>query len=139
MVVNAPDGIRADLARAGDEPLMLARQLPGVPILVASDRYLAGRLAEHHFDVTVHLLDDGFQHLQLDRDLDLVIVAAGGSRSGRADAAVRPPARSARRTGRGGCGPGGESSVEMPAGDRAAAVHAAASACECSLARVASR
>ena len=76
VVVNAPDGIRADLARSGDEPLMLARQLPGVPILVASDRYLAGRLAEHHFDVTVHVLDDGFQHLQLDRDLDLVIVAA---------------------------------------------------------------
>jgi len=75
VVVNAPDGIRAELARGGDEPLMLARQLPGVPILVASDRYLAGRLAEHHFEVTVHVLDDGFQHLQLDRDLDLVIVA----------------------------------------------------------------
>ena len=74
VVVSAPDGLRADLARAGDEPLMLARQLPGVPVLVSADRYLAGRLAEHHFGVTVHLLDDGFQHLQLDRDIDLVIV-----------------------------------------------------------------
>jgi len=74
VVVSGPEGLRADLARAGDEPLMLARQLPGVPVLVSSDRYLAGRLAEHHFGVTVHLLDDGFQHLQLDRDLDLVIV-----------------------------------------------------------------
>jgi tetraacyldisaccharide 4'-kinase len=53
---------------------MLARQLPGVPVLVSGDRYLAGRLAEHHFGTTVHLLDDGFQHLQLDRDVDLVIV-----------------------------------------------------------------
>ena len=76
VVVNAPDGIRADLARAGDEPLMLARQLPGVPILVAGDRYLAGWVAEQHFAVTVHVLDDGFQHLPLERDLDLVIVAA---------------------------------------------------------------
>jgi tetraacyldisaccharide 4'-kinase len=76
VVVSAPDGLRADLARAGDEPLMLARQLPGVPVLVSSDRYLAGRLAEHHFGVTVHLLDDGFQHLQLDRDIDLVIVSS---------------------------------------------------------------
>jgi tetraacyldisaccharide 4'-kinase len=76
VVVSAPDGLRADLARAGDEPLMLARQLPGVPVLVSSDRYLAGRLAEHHFGVTVHLLDDGFQHLQLDRDVDLVIVTS---------------------------------------------------------------
>src|SRR4029453_15234077 len=75
VVVSGPEGLRADLARAGDEPLMLARQLPGVPVLVSSDRYLAGRLAEHHFGVTVHLLDDGFQHLQLDRDLDLVIVS----------------------------------------------------------------
>jgi tetraacyldisaccharide 4'-kinase len=74
VVVSGPDGIRADLARAGDEPLMLARQLPGVPVLASSDRYLAGRLAEHHFDVTVHVLDDGFQHLLLDRDIDLVIV-----------------------------------------------------------------
>ena len=76
VVVSAPEGLRADLARAGDEPLMLARQLPGVPVLVSADRYLAGRLAEHHFGVTVHLLDDGFQHLQLDRDVDLVIVTS---------------------------------------------------------------
>jgi tetraacyldisaccharide 4'-kinase len=75
VVVSAPDGIRADLARAGDEPLMLARQLPGVAVLTSPDRYLAGRLAEHHFGVTVHVLDDGFQHLPLDRDVDLVIVS----------------------------------------------------------------
>ena len=54
---------------------MLARQLPGVSVLASSDRYLAGRLAEHHLGATVHVLDDGFQHLQLDRDVDLVIVA----------------------------------------------------------------
>ena len=53
---------------------MLARQLPGVSVLVASDRYLAGRLAEHHLGATVHVLDDGFQHLQLDRDADILLV-----------------------------------------------------------------
>jgi tetraacyldisaccharide 4'-kinase len=74
VVVRDPEGMRADLSRSGDEPLMLARQLPGVSVLVCPDRYLAGRLAEHHLDATVHLLDDGFQHLQLERDLDLVIV-----------------------------------------------------------------
>jgi tetraacyldisaccharide 4'-kinase len=76
VVVRDPDGIRADIARSGDEPLMLARQLPGVSILSSRDRYLAGRLAEHHLAATVHVLDDGFQHLQLDRDVDLVIVAS---------------------------------------------------------------
>jgi tetraacyldisaccharide 4'-kinase len=75
VVVSGPDGLRADLARAGDEPLMLARGLPGVSVLVSSDRYLAGLLAEHHFATTVHILDDGFQHLVLDRDVDLVIVS----------------------------------------------------------------
>ena len=74
VVVRDPDGIRADLPRAGDEPLMLARQLPGACVLSASDRYLAGRLAELHLGATIHLLDDGFQHLQLDRDVDLLIV-----------------------------------------------------------------
>jgi len=75
VVVRDATGIRADLDRAGDEPLMLARQLPGVSVLSSSDRYVAGRLAEHHLGATVHILDDGFQHLQLDRDIDLVIVA----------------------------------------------------------------
>lgn len=74
VVVRDRTGIRADLGRAGDEPLVLARQLPGVPVLVCADRYRAGRFAEDHLGATVHVLDDGFQHLQLDRDLDLVIV-----------------------------------------------------------------
>ena len=76
VVVRDADGIRSDLGRAGDEPLMLARALPGACVLVCPDRYLAGRLAEQQFDVTVHVLDDGFQHLQLDRDIDIVMVGA---------------------------------------------------------------
>jgi len=74
VVVRDPVGIRSDLCRAGDEPLMLARALPGAAVLVSPDRYLAGVLAEHAFAATVHVLDDGFQHLQLDRDIDLVLV-----------------------------------------------------------------
>ena len=75
VIVRDCDGMRADLARAGDEPLMLARQLPGVAVLASPDRYAAGRLAEHHLGATVHLLDDGFQHLQLERDVDVLIVS----------------------------------------------------------------
>ena len=76
-VTVASDGRRvlADLDHAGDEPLMLARQLPRVPVLVSSDRYLAGRLAERRFDCTVHVLDDGFQHFELERDVDLVLLS----------------------------------------------------------------
>jgi tetraacyldisaccharide 4'-kinase len=74
VIVRDPDGIRADLDRSGDEPLMLARQIPGACVLACADRYLAGRLAEHHLGATVHVLDDGFQHVQLDRDIDIVIL-----------------------------------------------------------------
>jgi tetraacyldisaccharide 4'-kinase len=64
----------ADLARAGDEPLMLARGLVGACVFVAADRVLAGLLAERRFGATVHVLDDGFQHLRLARDVDLAVV-----------------------------------------------------------------
>jgi tetraacyldisaccharide 4'-kinase len=74
VIVRDAAGIRADLASAGDEPLMLARQLPGVAVLTCPDRYRAGTVAEEQLGATVHVLDDGFQHLQLDRDIDLVIV-----------------------------------------------------------------
>jgi tetraacyldisaccharide 4'-kinase len=77
-VVIVSDGHRlcADLDRSGDEPLMLARAVDGARVLVSPDRYLAGRLAETHLGATVHLLDDGFQHLALARGTDLVIVSA---------------------------------------------------------------
>lgn len=74
-VVSDGSSILAGLETAGDEPLMLARALPGVPVLVAGDRYLAGCLAERRFGATVHLLDDGFQHLALARDVDLLMAA----------------------------------------------------------------
>jgi tetraacyldisaccharide 4'-kinase len=82
---NAPDGVvvvsdgervLASREQSGDEPAMLAAMLPGVPVLVSRERYLAGRLAERRFGCTVHLLDDGFQHLQLARDVDLLVVSA---------------------------------------------------------------
>ncbi len=76
-VVVVADGrrIRADLDRSGDEPLMLARSVEGARVLVSADRYLAGRLAELRLGATVHVLDDGFQHLTLARGTDLLIVS----------------------------------------------------------------
>ena len=75
VVVRERERVVGDLATAGDEPWMLAQALEGVAVVVAADRYLAGRLAETHLGATVHLLDDGFQHLQLDRGTDLLIVS----------------------------------------------------------------
>jgi tetraacyldisaccharide 4'-kinase len=63
-----------DARTAGDEPALLARALPQVPIVICANRFRAGRLAEERFGVDVHILDDGFQHLALERDVDLVTV-----------------------------------------------------------------
>jgi tetraacyldisaccharide 4'-kinase len=76
-VVVVSDGmaILADVDRSGDEPLMLAECLPGAPVLVSDLRTTAGALAERVFGATVHVLDDGFQHRALARDVDVVVVA----------------------------------------------------------------
>jgi tetraacyldisaccharide 4'-kinase len=83
VVVRTRDAILAPLDCAGDEPLMLARRLDGVAVVVAADRHLAGCLAESRLGCTVHLLDDGFQHLRLARDVDLLAVSAGDLKQGR--------------------------------------------------------
>lgn len=69
--------------RVGDEPRLLAETLPGVPVLTGVVRKLPAR---HAIDMgaNVLLLDDGFQHMAIARDLDLVLfsadVLAGNSR-----------------------------------------------------------
>ena len=75
VVVSDGQHVLEAAQRSGDEPQLLARALPDVPVLVSSERYLAGRLAEGRFEPTVHLLDDGFQHVRLARDVDLLVVS----------------------------------------------------------------
>jgi tetraacyldisaccharide 4'-kinase len=74
-VVIVSDGNRvlAGTDRSGDEPQMLARAVPRAAVLVSSSRYLAGRIAESRLGCTVHVLDDGFQHFDLMRDIDLLV------------------------------------------------------------------
>jgi tetraacyldisaccharide 4'-kinase len=81
-VVSDPARVLASVEAAGDEPLMLARALPGVPVLAGANRFLSGRLSEARFGTTVHLLDDGFQHMMLRRDVDLLLVNEDDLRDG---------------------------------------------------------
>ncbi len=83
VVVSDGHAIRAGLGRSGDEPLMLARAVPGAIVCVCPDRHLAGVLAERALGATVHLMDDGFQHLNLARDLDVLVTAPGEIGGGR--------------------------------------------------------
>src|SRR6202789_4036869 len=64
--------------RFGDEPVLIAEQT-GVPVWVGADRYVAGKRAEEQTEGSVrgvHLLDDGFQHRQLARNVDIVLVTS---------------------------------------------------------------
>nr|WP_163299393.1 tetraacyldisaccharide 4'-kinase [Dissulfurirhabdus thermomarina] len=75
-VVSDGDFLHATAAEAGDEPVLIAESLPGVPVVVHPDRYAAGRTAVARFHPDLVLLDDGFQHQRLGRDVDLVLLPA---------------------------------------------------------------
>ncbi|NIQ00453.1 MAG: tetraacyldisaccharide 4'-kinase, partial [Nitrospinaceae bacterium] len=58
---------------AGDEPVMIARRLKDVPVLTGKDRYATGQYAIEQWGVDTLILDDGFQHLALHRDLNILL------------------------------------------------------------------
>jgi tetraacyldisaccharide 4'-kinase len=72
--VSRGDGRVAPAREGGDEPVLIARSLPGVPVVVAESRAAAGREVLGREAVDVFLLDDGFQHLSVHRDADLLLV-----------------------------------------------------------------
>jgi tetraacyldisaccharide 4'-kinase len=74
--VSDPHGITATPVQSGDEPYLLARRLRGVPVIISKRRYQAGLLAQEKHGTNFFILDDGFQHLALERDLDLVLMDA---------------------------------------------------------------
>ncbi len=73
-IVSEPGRIRMGPETAGDEPFMMAQTLGETPVLVGGDRYRSGITALKRFQPEIILLDDGFQHLKLKRDLDLVLL-----------------------------------------------------------------
>jgi tetraacyldisaccharide 4'-kinase len=73
VVVSDGHAVLATAGRSGDEPFMLARTLADAAVLVSHDRYEAGTTAESRLGCTVHILDDGFQHVQLARDVNLLV------------------------------------------------------------------
>jgi tetraacyldisaccharide 4'-kinase len=76
-IVSDGETIFADSRKAGDEPFMMAQTLKGIPVLVGRNRYDAGLRAIREFSADVIVLDDGFQHRRLMRDLDLVLIDDG--------------------------------------------------------------
>jgi len=61
---------------SGDEPYLMAKILKGVPIFIGKDRFRNGQDALQRFGVRGFVLDDGFQHIELHRDLDILLIDA---------------------------------------------------------------
>ena len=75
-LVEVSDGqtILCDAQQAGDEPYLLANLCPGVRVVVNANRYEAGKWLESKTKIDVFILDDGYQHLRLHRDLNLLLL-----------------------------------------------------------------
>lgn len=75
-VVSDGERVLLGSAEAGDEPVLLARRARGVPVLSGRNRVALGLRAFTQFASEVLILDDGFQHHRLERDVDLVCIDA---------------------------------------------------------------
>ena len=73
-IVSNGEKILLDSGSAGDEAYMLAKKLSGIPVIAGKDRVAASKLACKHFNTEIIILDDGFQHLRLKRDIDVVLI-----------------------------------------------------------------
>ena len=79
-ILNDPTDRDRNVAKSyqefGDEPLMLARALPDIPIIIDNNRYESGTYAAREFGADVLILDDAYQHLTLARDLNILLLDA---------------------------------------------------------------
>lgn len=73
IAANGTD-ILLSAVECGDEPYLLAQNVPGLMVVIGSDRYNAGMLAMECLNPDIFLLDDAFQHLRLHRDLNILLL-----------------------------------------------------------------
>jgi len=74
LLVSDGKTILSNSRMAGDEALVIAKNLPEALVVVAKNRAQAGAWVESRFPVDIHLLDDGFQHRKVHRNLNLVLI-----------------------------------------------------------------
>lgn len=73
-VVSNGEKIFMTAYEAGDEAYLMAKTLPGIPVIIGKNRAVTGRYAVEKMHAEVIIMDDGYQHWQLERDLDVVLV-----------------------------------------------------------------
>ncbi len=74
LLVSDGQSMFAGPHEAGDEPYLMACRCPGVIVAVGANRYQLGRWVLRQMPVDCFVLDDGFQHLGLERDVNLLLV-----------------------------------------------------------------
>ena len=76
VIVSDGNQVISDLENAGDEPLMIAQALDGTPVVVCANRFEASKAAIDQLGADIIVMDDGFQHWALERDLNLICISA---------------------------------------------------------------
>lgn len=74
VVVSDGKGNLATPAESGDEPWMIAKSVEQAVVISGTDRYTSGMMAARDFNCDMLILDDGFQHYRLERDLNCVLI-----------------------------------------------------------------
>ena len=100
LLVSDGTSILVEPHEAGDEPYLMARRCPGVVVAVGADRYRLGCWVLQQMPIDCFILDDGFQHLRLDRDVNLLLVDSSdlaGIKELFPVGKLREPLREARR------------------------------------------
>ena len=75
-IVSDGKSLLMTAVEAGDEPVLMARLLPGIPVLTGPQRKLTGEAAREKFGIDVLILDDAFQHRQIHRDINILLMDA---------------------------------------------------------------
>jgi tetraacyldisaccharide 4'-kinase len=75
-VISDPGSIKGTLEEGGEEPYWLAQKLPGIPVVIGKDRFRSGMLCLKQWKTEWVILDDGFQHLRLKRDIDILLLSS---------------------------------------------------------------
>jgi len=76
VIVSDGVNLRLGPVMAGDEACLMGKRAAGVPVIKSPDRYAGGLLAIESFNSNIFILDDGFQHIRVERDVDIVLISA---------------------------------------------------------------
>ncbi|MFQ5456317.1 MAG: tetraacyldisaccharide 4'-kinase [Nitrospirota bacterium] len=76
VLISDGKGVLSDPSSAGEEPYLIAARVKDIAVATGSDRFMAGNLIIKEADSDIIIMDDGFQHISLNRDIDILLIDA---------------------------------------------------------------